>query len=239
MRALRHFCLGTNTLEGRENQPSFARRDGQECPSYTGIPHTRRLSTEALLEGDELMGKRNGRYGKSGGCEHTKDRGDLAEMQFMVAVSSRGLVVAKPYGDNEKYDLIVDAGWRRLWRVQVKSTAARHHRGFAVRASWRTSHHQISYKPSQVDFIAVTIVGEGIWYLIPVRALAGRLTIHLYPFGSRRGSRNGFEKYRGAWDLLSGGESAVRRGRGARGGGVAVAGKRARRVRSRIGSGRG
>lgn len=185
------------------------------------------------------MGKRNGRYGKSGGWEHTKDRGDLAEMQFMVAVSSRGLVVAKPYGDNEKYDLIVDAGWRRLWRVQVKSTAARHHRGFAVRASWRTSHHQISYKPSQVDFIAVTIVGEGIWYLIPVRALAGRLTIHLYPFGSRRGSRNGFEKYRGAWDLLSGGKAVERRGRRRRGGGVAVAGRRARRVRSRIGPGRG
>ncbi len=80
------------------------------------------------------MGKKKARYGKSRGWEHTKDRGDLAEMQFMVAVSSRGLVVSKPYGDNEKYDLIVDAGWRRLWRVQVKSTAARHHRGFAVRA---------------------------------------------------------------------------------------------------------
>jgi hypothetical protein len=151
------------------------------------------------------MGKRNPRFGKSGGRGHSKDRGDLAEMQFMVAVSSQGLVVAKPYGDNEKYDLIVDAGWRRLWRVQVKSSAAKHHRGFAVRASWRTSHHQISYKPTQVDFIAVTIVGEGIWYVIPVRALAGRLTINLYPFGSRRGSRNGFEKYRGAWHLLTDG----------------------------------
>ncbi len=181
------------------------------------------------------MGKRNDRKEKSGGRGHSKDRGDLAEMQFMVAVSSRGLVVAKPYGDNEKYDLIVDAGWRRLWRVQVKSTAARHHGGFAVRASWRTSNHQISYKPSQVDFIAVTIVGEGIWYLIPVRALAGRLTIHLYPFGSRRGSRNGFEKYRGAWDLLSGGQPAMRGGRGARDVRAAVRGKRAGRIRSRIG----
>jgi hypothetical protein len=90
-------------------------------------------------------------------------------MQFMVAVASRGLVVAKPYGDNEKYDLIVDAG-RRLWRVQVKSSAAKHHRGYAVRASW---------------------------------------------------SRNGFEKYRGAWELLSGTKVMGRRGR--------------RRVKSRVG----
>jgi hypothetical protein len=147
------------------------------------------------------MGKGNAGWGRSRGRGHSKDRGDLAEMQFMVAAAIRGFVVAKPYGDNEKYDLIVDVG-RRLWRVQVKSSAAVHHRGFAVRASWRTSHRQISYKPSQVDFMAVTIVGKGIWYVIPVRALAGRLTINLYPFGSRRGSRNGFEKYRGAWDLL-------------------------------------
>ena len=166
------------------------------------------------------MSTGNAGRGKSGGRGHSKDRGDLAEMQFMVAVASRGLVVAKPYGDNEKYDLIVDAG-RRLWRVQVKSSAAKHHRGYAVRASWRTSDHQISYKPSQVDFMAVTIVGEGIWYVIPVRALAGRLTINLYPFGSRRGSRNGFEKYRGAWELLSGANAAVRKGH--------------RRVRSRVG----
>jgi len=148
------------------------------------------------------MGKRKARGGEPGGRAETKDRGDLAEMQFMVAAASRRFVVAKPYGDNEKYDLIV-VTWR-MWKVQVKSTAARHHRGFMVRASWRTSNRQISYKPSQVDFIAVTIVGEGIWYLIPVRALAGRLTIHLYPFGSRRGSRNGFEKYREAWHLLEG-----------------------------------
>jgi hypothetical protein len=144
-------------------------------------------------------------------------------------VASRGFVVAKPYGDNEKYDLIVDAG-RRLWRVQVKSSAAKHHRGFAVRASWRTSDHQISYKPSQVDFMAVTIVGEGIWYVIPVRALAGRLTINLYPFGSRRGSRNGFEKYRGAWHLLGDEKGEVWSGPKRR-----EAARARGRIRSRIG----
>jgi hypothetical protein len=85
-----------------------------------------------------------------------------------------------------------------------------------------------SRDPSQLDSIAVTIVEEGIWYLIPVRALAGRLTIHLYPFGSRRRSRKGFEKYRGAWDLSSG-EPALRRLPGSR--------KRAQRIRSRIGLG--
>jgi hypothetical protein len=104
-----------------------------------------------------------------------------------------------------------------------------------VRASWRTSYRQISYKPSQVDFMAVTIVGEGIWYVIPVRALAGRLTINLYPFGSQRGSRNGFEKYREAWDLFAGAKPRVRRGSRKRGGDAPAPAKNTGRIRSRIG----
>jgi len=133
--------------------------------------------------------------------EHSKDRGDMAEMQFMLDAAQRGFGVAKPYGDNEHYDVVVDSGGR-LWRVQVKSTASTHHRGFSVRSSWRTSRRQIAYTAEDVDFLAVRIAGRGIWYVIPVRALGGRLTIHLYPFGSRRGSKRRFEKYREAWELL-------------------------------------
>jgi hypothetical protein len=36
----------------------------------------------------------------------------------------------KPFVDNERYDVIVDAT-RRLWPVQVKASEARHHNGFA------------------------------------------------------------------------------------------------------------
>lgn len=144
-----------------------------------------------------------GRRG-AGGRDHSKDKGDLTEMEFTVEATGRGMVVSKPWGDNERYDVVVDAGWHLLWRVQVKLTGARHHRGFAVRASWRTSAKQVSYKPSQVDFIVVRIAEERIWYVIPVRALAGRLTINLYPFGCRKDGRNSFEKYRGAWGLLRG-----------------------------------
>jgi hypothetical protein len=147
------------------------------------------------------MGMGSGRHRGPGNRNHTKDRGDLTEMEFMVQAARRGLAVAKPYGDNEHYDIMVDAG-HRVWRVQVKLSGARHHRGFTVRSSWRTSHKQRPYSPEDVDFLAVLIGGHGIWYLIPIIALEGRLTIHLYPFGSRRGSSNRFEGYRGAWNLL-------------------------------------
>jgi len=40
-----------------------------------------------------------------------------------------GFGVARPFVDNERYDVIVDAP-RRLWRVQVKASGAVHYQGF-------------------------------------------------------------------------------------------------------------
>lgn len=142
-----------------------------------------------------------------GGRNTTKHRGDAAEMEFMIEASCRGFGVAKPFGDNERYDLILDAGAGRMWRVQVKSSRTRHHRSFAVRSSWRTSGRQLPYTPEQIDFMAIVVRAAArnsphFWYIIPVRALAGRLTIHLYPYGCRRDGCNRFEPYREAWHLL-------------------------------------
>jgi hypothetical protein len=105
------------------------------------------------------------------------------------------------FNTHERYDCVVDASGR-FWRVQVKSSAATHYRGFSVRACWRTSHRHVPYSPKEVDFLVVFISSERIWYVIPIRALGGRLTIHLYPFGSRKDGAKRFEKYREAWHLL-------------------------------------
>jgi hypothetical protein len=89
----------------------------------------------------------------------------------------------------------------------VKASEASHHNGFAVRACWRTSKRHMPYTKEQIDFLAVVIQGKRlrgrrIWYVIPVRALGGRLTINLYPFGCRKDGEERFEKYRGAWGRL-------------------------------------
>ena len=51
-----------------------------------------------------------------------KRRGELAELAFMQKAISLGFGVAKPWGDSDRYDFILDAGGR-LSRVQVRSTA--------------------------------------------------------------------------------------------------------------------
>jgi hypothetical protein len=41
----------------------------------------------------------------------------MSEVQFMIETSNRGFGVAKPIGDNERYDVILDRGRRRFWRA--------------------------------------------------------------------------------------------------------------------------
>jgi hypothetical protein len=153
------------------------------------------------------MGRAWGEAGRRvGGRDNSKHRGEMAEMQFMLDAAKRGYGVAKPFVDNERYDVIVDAA-RRLWRVQVKLSGASHHKGFAVRSGWRSNTRHMPYTTEQIDFMAVLIHGERvrgkrIWYLIPVGALGGRLSINLYPFGCRKDGEMRFERYRGAWGLL-------------------------------------
>src|SRR2546429_4503199 len=49
-----------------------------------------------------------------------KRRGEIAEAKFLAKASELGFGVAKPWGDSDAYDFIVQTGGR-LWKVQVKS----------------------------------------------------------------------------------------------------------------------
>jgi len=49
------------------------------------------------------------------GAMNAKARGELAELAFVLKAASLGFGVAKPHGDNERYDFIVDSG-ERLWK---------------------------------------------------------------------------------------------------------------------------
>src|SRR5579863_7507895 len=40
---------------------------------------------------------------------NTKRRGELAELTFVLKAASLGFGVARPYGDSERYDVILDA----------------------------------------------------------------------------------------------------------------------------------
>jgi hypothetical protein len=130
----------------------------------------------------------------------TKHVGDLAEMEFMLQAANKGFAVAKPFGDNEHYDVLVD-GRSRVWRVQVRSVSVSRAHTFVVKSTWSDYRHFTPYTSADIDFLAAFMRGPRIWYLIPVEVIQGRLTLSLYPFGARRSAAE-FEKYREAWHLL-------------------------------------
>jgi hypothetical protein len=121
-----------------------------------------------------------------------KKLGEQAEAVFLNKATSLGLSVAKPWGDSERYDLIVRSG-RRLLRVQVKSTRYVGERRFSITARGCTA----AYTEEEIDILAVYIVPLDIWYLIPVKAFAPRKCLRFYPEG--KNSRGRYEKYREAW----------------------------------------
>ncbi len=127
-----------------------------------------------------------------------KAQGELVEIRFLLEATSHGLEVSKPWGDNLPYDFL--AGRKgRYHRVQVKSSATRHCRGYHV-SCFRPAGHR-SYRPDEVDFLAAYIDPEQAWYVIPVRAFAPRKTLTVFPHQPpTRGGR--FERYREAWHLL-------------------------------------
>jgi len=139
--------------------------------------------------------------------KNTKRDGELAESAFLHKALEMGLKVCKPFGDSERYDFIVDNG-RKLWRIQVRSTRTLRHGKLYSVATCFTIHdakgpaQQVPYTDEEVDFLAVQIVPEKTWYLIPVAALRGRLRLNFY--SKLRRKQGPEEEYREAWGPLLG-----------------------------------
>jgi hypothetical protein len=132
-----------------------------------------------------------------------KQSGELAEIAFLHKAADLGFGVAKPYGDSERYDFILDSG-ERLWRVQVKSITTTYCSGYGYRMVTRHSRglrKDSPYTAKEIDFLVAYIVPLDIWYVVPVKLVTPVAGMCFYPSGCRMGGR--FEPYREAWHLMA------------------------------------
>ena len=131
--------------------------------------------------------------GKLKGC---KERGEWAEMYFLMQAAGRGMKVVRPYGQTGVYDVGVDARGQ-LQRVQVKSTIYRRRNGeysLNIMGPGRKM-----YAPGTVDFFAVLLIPVDFWYIIPYAVLGeSNCSVHFTP--AARWQKYG--EYREALDLL-------------------------------------
>jgi hypothetical protein len=104
----------------------------------------------------------------------------LVEVAFLHKAVSLGFAAAKPYGDSEPYDFILDTarrGAHQFWRVQVKSSGCNFHGAYHVTAGHFSSHAtKVGYTSEQIDFLVVYIVPEEAWYVLPIRDFAPAAT---------------------------------------------------------------
>ncbi len=125
-----------------------------------------------------------------------KLQGEWAELLFMARAAEHGFSVSKPWGESQAYDVTVESGGKFL-RVQVKSTASTSgYKGY-VCSFIQTG--TPPYRREQVDFFAIYVIPEDVWYIIPSEvATRQKYNILLSP----RRKKQKYTRYIEAWGLL-------------------------------------
>ncbi len=124
-----------------------------------------------------------------------KNQGDEAELKFMLLNYKLGYTISKPFGDNSKYDLIVDTGIE-LQRIQIKSTKRKENSSGMNCYNCIVCHgkdNKKKYSKNDIDYVVVYVIPEDTWYKIPVDEVKGK-SVKLYPH--RDSNRNTYEKYK-------------------------------------------
>jgi len=102
------------------------------------------------------------------GRKNPKRTGELSEAAFLLKAQSMGFQVAKPWGDSERYDFILDSGGR-LWRVQLKCTEVLHGRGYEIQPIYGVyGKGKAGYTADEIDALVVHIGPLNVWYVLPV-----------------------------------------------------------------------
>lgn len=122
--------------------------------------------------------------------------GERAEATFNSVATALGFITARLWSNCRPFDFFVALG-RHVNRVQVKST--RYFSRSRYRVNCYKSRKQ-RYTLRDTDFLAIYIEPADAWYIIPIRALRGKMNLAFHPDGPARRAK--WEKYRDRWDLL-------------------------------------
>jgi hypothetical protein len=124
-----------------------------------------------------------------------KQRGEWIELLFMTRAAKRGFLVSKPHGDSARYDVGIEKAGR-FKRVQVKGTDCREGDGYSCILAGDKAK---TYTVEQIDYFAIYLLEEDIWYIFPAKRLAGKGSVLVSP----RSKKSPHGRYKEAWDLLS------------------------------------
>lgn len=112
----------------------------------------------------------------------SKHYGALTELQVMTYLFGLGYQVSIPYGDNARYDFILDIN-NKLYKIQVKSARLEDEGVYKIDCSRmrvnRNRNIRKHYTNEEVDFFATMINGK--CYLIPQSEVSDSKRLRFIP----------------------------------------------------------
>jgi hypothetical protein len=133
-----------------------------------------------------------------GKLKNSKERGEWAELYFMMMAAGQGMKVSKPFGESGKYDVGVE-NQKRVLRVQVKSTIHTERKNEYNLNLMGMDPERQKYPPGTLDFFAILLIPVDVWYIVPFELIiATTRSLHFIPSNRRQK----YGAYREAWELL-------------------------------------
>ena len=119
--------------------------------------------------------------------ENTKKLGNLTELQCMTYLYGLGYSISVPFGNADKYDLVLDVN-DKLYKIQIKhSSEYVDMNGEAeyikFKCTWQSHNTQgyarTKYQTNEVDFFATFYNGQ--CYLVPVEECSTEKILRIRP----------------------------------------------------------
>ena len=109
----------------------------------------------------------------------SKDKGNIGEAIFLFKALKLGCIVSKPFGDNARYDYIID--WQnKLYKVQVKYCSGLANESFICPCSSSKNHttnkRRTTYN-EDVDYLAFYLSSINEIVMIPIEEIGEKKTI--------------------------------------------------------------
>lgn len=119
----------------------------------------------------------------------TKQKGNVTEMECMLAFMKKGYLVSIPFGEDSRYDFIVDIN-DKLYKIQCKTCSevldddnqtvlAIKFKTVRQSGSKATNWSRTKYEPNEIDYFATSY--KGLCYLVPLQECSNEKTLRIVP----------------------------------------------------------
>ena len=114
---------------------------------------------------------------------NSKQKGNITELECMLAFIKMGYNVLTPYGDCERYDFVVDKD-KKFYKIQSKTSSSEND-GASFTFSCRSNHRKDggivhhTYTKEEIDYFATSWNGKV--YLVPVEECGSDKRLRLEP----------------------------------------------------------